>query len=508
MGVDIGTSGSRAVLYDSSGYEVASGREEYSLICPRPGWMELDPSQVFAAVISAVSKCVAASGVHSHQIAGMGLSCQMHSLLAVGRDGCPLTPIITWADTRSNEEAEFIGRGFPVRDLYRRTGCRVQHPFYPISKILWFRKNHPDLVNRTVRWMTIKDYILYRWFGLEVTDYTLASAQGFFNIHKQDWDDDILKEVLGIDRSVLCAVVPCTYALKGMKRQYAEAMGVSENIPVAVGSGDGATASLGCGAVSLGAISSTIGTSGALRTTVPKPVTPEGQTLWCYSFTDDLWLAGGAVSNGGVVLRWFRDNFRDQFEKEAAKFGGDIYRLFDSYAEEVPPGCNGLLFLPNLAGERNPDWNARATGMMLGLTYAHTKKDLIRAAMEGVLFRLYSVYLVLREYVGREHEIRASGGYTRSKTWLSMQADLFGKRIVVPQVTEASALGAAYLAMLATGAADGLHKPLPSMQAQSVVEPDEEKHGEYQDIYEKAMIFYETIKMMEQEKGVGCSAEK
>jgi len=255
-------------------------------------------------------------------------------------------------------------------------------------------------------------------------------------------------------------------------------------------------------------MSSTVGTSGALRTTVTRPVTPEGQPLWCYSFTDDRWVAGGAINNGGVVLKWFRDNFRVQFEKEAEAFGGRIYRLFDSYAEEVPPGSQGLIFLPYLAGERNPDWNARATGVMWGLTYAHTRKHLVRAAMEGILFRLFSVYEILEKFLAPTHEIRAGGGYSQSRVWLSMQADLFGRRIAVPTVTEASALGAAFLAMVAVGTIGGIDKPLPAMKAQTVIEPNPENHSLYREIYKKATVLYEMTKDMAQLKEEGEHAKE
>lgn len=511
LGIDIGTSGTRAVLFDASGYEAAISRHEYTLICPQPGWMELDPDAVLNAVVSAVSQCVALSGVSRRRIRGMGFSCQMHSLMAINAEGRPITRLITWADNRSIEEAGFIGKNYPVQELYRKTGCRVQHPLYPISKILWFKRRHPGLARQASRWMTIKDYILFKWFGQQVTDYTLASVQGFYNIHKQDWDDDILKDILGIDRSVLCPVAPCLHVLTGMKREYADAMGLPESIIAAIGSGDGIMANLGCGVMDSSAMSSTVGTSGALRTTVDRPLTPVapgGRFLWCCSFTDDRWVAGGAISNGGIVLKWFRDNFPDQFEKEAEAFEGDVYRLFDSYAEEVPPGCEGLIFLPHLAGERSPDWNAQATGIMWGLTYAHSRKHLVRAAMEGILFRLYSIYEILEREMAPDHEIRASGGYARSRIWLSMQADLFGRRIAVPRVTEASALGAAFLAMAATGAVDGLDKPLPAMKAQAIIEPNPENRGICRETYEKAMILYETIKRLTPENEEGKHEEE
>jgi len=508
MGVDIGTSGTRAVLFDASGYEVAVSRQEYPLLCPQQGWMELDPEVIFHAVITTVSRCISLSGIPKDQIRGLGISCLMHSLMAVSRDGRPITRLITWADNRSMEEAEFIGKSYPVQQLYEKTGCRVHHPFYPISKILWFKKHQPELVRATSRWMTIKDYILFKWFGEPITDYTLASAQGFFNIHTRDWDEDILKEVLGIKRGTLCPVASCLHALKGMKREYAHAMGLPDDITVSIGSGDGVMANLGCGVFDDTAMSSTIGTSGALRTTVTRPVTPEGQPLWCYAFTDDRWVAGGAINNGGVVLKWFRDNFQVQFEKEAEAFGGKIYRLFDSYAEEVPPGSQGLIFLPYLAGERNPDWNARATGVMWGLTYAHTRKHLVRAAMEGILFRLFAVYEILEKYLAPRHKIRAGGGYAQSRIWLSMQADLFGRRIEVPKVTEASALGAAFLAMAAAGAVDRLDKMLPAMKAQAVIEPNPENHSLYGEIYKKATALYERTKNMALGKEEGEHAEE
>lgn len=493
LGIDIGTSSVRAVMFDHEGVQKAIESSDCSIISCFDGFAELEPDSIFNSTISVISRCIAKSGVDKKDISAMGISCHMHSLMAVDRNGNPLSRLIIWADTRAGKEASFIATNYNVDELYQRTGCRVQHPMYPLSKILWLKNNNADTFRRAEKFVTIKEYIIFKLYGEYIVDYTLAASQGYFNIHKQDWDDFILSDILGISRNRLSTVVECTHILKDMDQKYADILGVYKDIPMIMGSGDGIMANLGCGVFDDTALSSTIGTSGAIRTSVSSPLLDPEQRTWCYSFTKDIWVAGGAINNGGIVLKWLRETFRKQFEYDASFYNGSIYELFDRFASETPAASEGLIFLPYLTGERSPDWNASVRGLMYGLDYSHGKNHIIRAAMEGVMYRMYSVYEVMSRLRDSSKQIRANGGYVKSDIWLQIQADIFNKEILVSDVSEASALGAAYLSMVSVGTVKDIRQLLPAMESKKVIMPIEENHEVYNRAYKLAKQVYESI---------------
>lgn len=493
IGLDIGTSSVRAVMFDNKGFQIGIESIEYSIISDTDGWAELDPELIFNSSLKVIKDCIGKSESGKSCIAGIGISCQMHSLMAVDSEGTPLTRLITWMDTRADKEAKLISERFNAEDLYFRTGCRVQHPMYPLSKLLWLKNNAPDIFKKAYKFITIKEYIIYKLYNQFVVDYTLASSQGYCNVYSHQWDRDMVEGILDLSTDRFSDIVECTYALKGMKPEYAGAMGIDADTPVIIGSGDGIMANLGCGVYDDTSMSSTIGTSGAIRISADKPLLDPQQRTWCYSFTEDLWVSGGAINNGGIVLKWLKEQFRDQFEHDAGLYNESIYKLFDRFADEIKPGSDGLIFLPYLTGERSPDWNAGVRGMMYGLGLSHGRKHIIRAAMEGIMYRMYSVYEVISGLRDSAVHIRANGGYAKSDVWLKMQADIFNKEILVSGVEEASALGAAYLCMLALGEVRDIKKLLPGMQPKKVIAPSPENHEIYAKAYKSAKELYENV---------------
>lgn len=491
MGIDLGTSSVRAILFDPEGRPFCKAARECSIVTTSQGFAESDPEAILQAVFEVVKSCSDKAGAGN--ICAVGISSQMHSLMALDGDGRPLTKLMTWADTRAVSEANFIERNYDVKELYYKTGCRVQHPMYPLSKMLWLKGHCPELYQKAAKFITIKEYLLFRLFGVYVVDRTLASCQGYYNINTQQWDEELLRDLLKIDRSKLSEVVDCTHVLRGFDKSYEALLGLHADTPFVPGSGDGILANVGSGVFDDTAFTTTVGTSGAVRTTVASPLLDKEGRTWCYSFTRDRWVAGGAINSGGIALKWLRDEFRDQFERDAAAEGLDsLYKLFDSYAEQIPPASDGLVFLPYLTGERSPDWNAGARGILFGLSYHHTRKHMIRAAMEGVIYRLFSVYRVLTAISDNADRIYANSGYTNSPLWLQMQADIFNKEIQVSEVTETSALGAAILAR-AGAAGESFTRRLPVMEPVRVITPNPESVAIYQRAYEQAQEIYNRL---------------
>jgi gluconokinase len=494
IGIDIGTTGVRSNIFDIEGNQIGFDYKEYPTICTEKGMLELDPNYVFKSLLEVVKNSIDKCNISSKSIRSIGMSSQMHSFIAVDKDGNNLTNVITWGDTRSINEAKFIEKNYDSNELYRKTGCRVQHPMYPLSNILWLKNKMPAVYKNSYKFVTIKEYIIFKLSGKFIIDLTDASATACLNINSFNWDKDILKDILKIDADMLGEVRECTYIVPSIKREYAEKMGIKTDTPLAIGSGDGIMANIGCGGFDDTSMSCTIGTSGALRIAANKPLFDEEARTWCYCFTKDTWVAGGAISNGGIVLKYLRNQFRDQFEKEASEKGYDnIYNLFNYYASQIDPGSNGLIFLPFLTGERSPGWNADATASLIGLRFMHDKRHIIRAAMESVIYNMYSIYRMIEKIDGNVKQIIANGGYANSDIWLQIQADIFNKEIAVAGTTEASVFGAAYVGMAAVGDIKSLKHPIPRMKPIKIIKPNYNNIQIYKDMYNKFLNYYTII---------------
>ncbi len=468
-------------------------QRETPLITETAAMAELDPYLIFEQLVEVVNHSTRFAREQNQQIQAIGWSTQLHSLMAVDHAGRPLTRLMTWADSRANDQADEIKRDYDIDRLYEITGCRAQHPLYPLSKILWLRECQPDVFKQTSHFISIKTYLIYRLCGEYLVDITDASATACFNIQKFCWDPYILKNILNLEPHHFAKPVACDAVLPALKPDMLQRLGLDRQTVIVAGTGDGIAANLGCGIFDDSAMTSTIGTSGAIRTTVRQPLLDPQQRTWCYCLSDQLWVAGGAINNGGIVLRWLRDQFLATFKADATASNlNSVYAQFDRYASDLPAGSDGLIFLPLLTGERSPNWNARTRGVLYGLDIRHSRAHIVRAAMEGILYQMYSVYQALASISQSSIQIRANGGYARSEIWLQMQADLFGKPIAVSTVSEASALGAAYLAMVAVGAVSQLGEALPAMDVHKIYQPDplqfpiyQSGFQLYQDIYQR-----------------------
>jgi gluconokinase len=422
LGVDIGTTSTKAVAFDPDGTALAEAEAGYPLLEPEPGHAVQDPDSVLAAVEAAVHELRGALGA---PIAGISVSGAMHGLLALDDRDRPITPLITWADTRATEQAARLRAEHP--ELQARTGTPL-HPMSPLAKLLWFAERDPDAFGAARRWIGLKDLLLHRWTGEWATDHGTASGTGLLDLARLDWHPQALTTA-GIRADQLCAAVPATHMAEHRDLR----------VPVVAGGADGPLANLGLGAVAPGLAACSIGTSGALRVTVPEPaVDPR---LFCYALTPGRWIVGGATSSGGVVLDWAARALAPDLDRAA------LLEL----AAAAPPGCDGLLMIPSLLGERAPSWDATARGAYVGLTRAHGREHLLRAALEGVCLQLALVLDAMRDARHEVAELRATGGFARSALWRQMLADVLGMEIGFAQGRQASALGAALIGFEALG---------------------------------------------------------
>lgn len=456
IGVDIGSTSTKSVLFSQDGAVIASHNIEYPLYSPTPDTAEHDPEEIFRAVISTVEAVMRTSGAAPDEIICVSFSSAGHSVIAVDQEGKPLTRCMIWADNRSAAWAEKIKKEMNGHEIYLRTGLPI-HPMSPLSKLTWLRHEQPEIFGRSFKFISMKEYVFFKLFNTYIIDYSMASGTGLFHLESLAWDEEAL-EVAGISKEQLSELVPSTHRMSGIDQAYAEEMRLSPSTPVVIGAIDGVLSNLGLNAIDPGVVAISIGTSGAIRTVVDRPVTdPKGRTF-CYALTDNYWVIGGAVNNGGMIFRWVRNQI-GALEIEAAKqLGTDAYEMLTDMAGKVKPGSDGLLFHPYMAGERAPLWDANARGSFFGLGLHHKREHMIRAALEGVIFNLYTVFLALEELIGLPNKIQATGGFTRSPLWCQIMADIFDQEVFVPESAESACLGAAVLGLYSMGEIDSLQE--------------------------------------------------
>lgn len=485
-GIDIGTSSAKAVVYDQALQRVFSVAESYDFVVTSRDRAELDQDDVYAAVVACLQTCVSHTRSHGIPLRFISFSSALHSFIAVDKKGRSLTNCITWADMRAaafNTRLASLCEG----QLYRKTGCPGNAIYMP-GKILWMKRHRPEVYDAAFKYVSIKEYVLWRLTGEWVVDYGVASGGGMLNIHQLAWDADLLEE-LGISVSQLSELVDGPTVVS-MTRSAVKTIGA--DIPLVVGSGDGPLANLGAGSFGTGKFVATIGSSGAIRVFTDNPLLDSEQRTWCYRLDGQACLAGGAINNGGIVLKWLIENFCQEEAALARQKNTSIYRMVNVYVQGVPTGSNGLLFLPFLTGERSPDWNSAARGLIIGLGMAHSKKELFKAAMEGVVMRLYTNFLVLQELAGTADEIIVNGGFTRSPAWLQIMADVFGKQLLLYQNTINSTLGAVIMGLKAIDRIERYDQANSGLKLEATIEPDPGHTFVYSKIHRLFETFYET----------------
>ncbi|ASN06136.1 gluconokinase [Virgibacillus necropolis] len=452
LGVDIGTTSTKAILYTKKGEVVASHTINYPLHTPNPLVAEQNPDEIVDAVVGTIRETIRKSDMSNYQLNFISFSSAMHSLIAVNEEGELLTNSITWADTRSAEYAKEIKEKHNGHAIYLRTGTPI-HAMSPLAKLVWLKAEKLAIFEKATKFISIKEYVFYKLFGKYVIDYSIASATGLFNLQSLDWDTEAL-QLAGITPQHLSEIVPTTYKMTGIKEEYQSYMGIDRNVPFVIGASDGVLSNLGVNAIDPGVVAVTIGTSGAIRTVYNEPKTDPKGRIFCYALTENHWVIGGPVNNGGIVLRWLRDEFAAAEVETAKRLDIDPYNVLTKIADGVNPGSDGLIFHPYMTGERAPLWNANARGSFFGLSIHHKKQHMIRSVLEGTIYNLYTVLLALEELTGEPKRIQATGGFARSEMWRQLMADIFDKPVIVPESFESSSLGAVVLGMYAMGEID------------------------------------------------------
>ncbi|GAA0378453.1 gluconokinase [Bacillus horti] len=479
LGIDIGTTSTKAVLFTEKGKVIQNENMGYPLYTPNMSTAEQDPEEIYQAVLQTITNI---TKHHTDKKPSfISFSSAMHSVIAMDEHDQPLTPCMTWADNRSEAWAQKIKAELNGHEIYKRTGTPI-HPMSPLSKIAWIVHDRPELAVKVKKYIGIKEYIFKKFFNQYVVDYSLASCMGMMNLEKLDWDEEAL-QIAEVTPAQLSELVPTTKIFSNCNPDVAKQIGIDPQTPFVIGASDGVLSNLGVNAIGKGEVAVTIGTSGAIRTIIDKPQTDDQGRIFCYALTEKHWVIGGPVNNGGMILRWVRDELASSEVEAANSLGVDPYSVLTKMAERVRPGADGLLFHPYLAGERAPLWNPDVRGSFFGLTMSHKKEHMIRAALEGVIYNLYTVFLALMECMDDPvTRIQATGGFARSEVWRQMLSDIFESEVVVPESFESSCLGACILGLYATGKIDSFEIVSEMVGSTFKHTPKEEATKEYRQL--------------------------
>lgn len=493
VGIDIGTSGTKTVIFDEVGSVIASALSEYPLSQPYPGWAEQEPEDWWNAVCETVHGCIAKSGLAASDIGGVGLSGQMHGLVMLGADGKVLRPAILWCDQRTAQQCEDITRLVGGQRLIEITANPAMTGF-TASKILWVQEHEPHIYEKCVKILLPKDYIRYRLTGEFATEVSDASGMQLLDVPKRRWSGEVCGK-LGIDTALLARVHESAEVSGRVSRAGASQTGLKQGTPVAGGAGDQAAGAVGAGIVRSGIASATIGTSGVVFAYTDRiTIDPKGRVHTLCHAVPGMWHVMGVTQGAGLSLRWFRDEFCGAEVQTAARMGISPYQLMDAEAARVQPGCGGLLYLPYLMGERSPHLDPNAKGVFFGLTARHGRCDMLRAVMEGVTYSLRDCLDIIEQMDIPVQQVRAAGGGAKSALWRQMLSDVFGKPIVTAADSEGPALGAALLAGVGTGAYGSVAQACEAVVAPGgEIRPDSHNLEAYRRFYSMYTRLYPAL---------------
>ncbi|MCL6614243.1 MAG: xylulokinase, partial [Firmicutes bacterium] len=450
LGIDIGTSGTKAILVAPDGRVLGAGLAEYELLIPRPGWAEQNPSDWWEATVAATRRAMARAGAKPEDVLGIGLSGQMHGSVFLDGGSRVIRPAILWCDQRTAEQCRAITERIGAERLL----ALVANPAltgFTAPKILWLRENEPENYARVTKVLLPKDYVRYRLTGAFATEVSDASGTLLFDVANRRWSEEVLA-ALEIPRGWMPDCFESPVVSGRLSEEAAAALGLLAGTPVVGGGGDNAAGAVGNGIVRPGVISVSIGTSGVVFAHAERPIRdPEGRLhTFCHAVPGKWHLMGVTLAAGGS-LRWFRDTLARPEVAEAEGRGCDPYEVITEMAASVPPGSEGLIFLPYLAVERTPYPDPYARGVFFGLSLGHTRAHMARAVLEGVAYSLNDCLQLMRAVDVPITEVRATGGGARSRLWRQIQADLFDVEMVTINATEGPAFGAALLAGVGTG---------------------------------------------------------
>jgi xylulokinase len=497
---DLGTGGNKAALFDAEGICHAEAFVPYTTHYPRSGWHEQRPEDWWQAVVESTRQLLEkiSAKIHPNQIVACGISGHSLGAVPLDRHGKLLrqfTPI--WSDSRAEEQARRFFTMIPEISWYLRTGNGFPPALYTVFKVLWYQDHEPEMFARIDRILGTKDYINYRLTGFLGTDYSYASGCGVYDLEIWNYSDGLLT-ASGLPRKMFPEVVPSSQEIGTLTRQAADALGLPQQVRVVAGGVDNSCMALGARNICAGRVYNSQGSSSWIAVTTAHPLLEKTSRPFVFTHViPGLFNSAIGVFSTGTTFRWLRDHFCHNLVDQASVSGRNVYELMTELAGSSPPGANGLIFHPNMAGGSSIDPNPQLRGALLGLDLRHTQADVIRAAMEGIAMQQRLALDILRSLAGINDEMLVVGGGSRSQLWRQIHADVYNSKIIKTNIDQsAAALGAAALAAVGTGLWQDFNRIDSLHQVEDICNPIPENVALYQHIlptFRNASQFLSTL---------------
>ena len=491
IGCDVGSQGTNCALYAADGTLVASSYQAYDLSFPFPGAAEQDPDLWPAAVGAGVRELLDELPDGPSAVKGLSFGSQLDGMVVCGKDARPLRAAMIWMDRRAERQAAAVAEKISPTDFYRRVGANLDSS-HAVFKALWVRDEEPGVFAEAAFVMPPGSFVLRETTGILAVDYSNASSLALLDPRTRTWSEPVL-EVTGLRREMLPELAPGTQAIGTISADFSEGTGLSPGTVVAVGCGDEMAATLGAGVFSPGEVCDVVGTAEPVCAASSEPREDPTMLVECHPHADpDAWLLENPGFVSGGNLRWWRDQFAPMERRAEAEGQGDAYDLLSRDAADLPPGSEGLLFLPCMQGAMAPEWNGSARGVFYGLTLAHTRAHMTRALLEGSAYALRDILDAMRNAGLDVRRLTMVGGGAKGALWRQIKSDVTGLPVRIPTSVETTATGAAILASVACGAHPTVasavdafvayepedHQPDPDRQ-----EAYSEAYGLYRDLY-------------------------
>ena len=495
IGCDVGSQGTNAALYDADGLLLASAYQGYDVAFPRPAWAEQDPRAWTAALHATIARLLAEVPEGPSAVKGLSFGSQLDGMVVCDARVEPLRPAMIWMDRRAEPQAAAVAGKLPPADFYHHTGANLDSS-HAVFKALWVRDQEPEVFAQARALLPPGSYVLREAAGVLAVDYSNASSLALLDPRTRSWSSPVL-DAVGIDPAMLPALAAGTQPAGPVTRAFAEATGLSPGTLVVVGCGDEMAATLGAGVFAPGEVCDVVGTAEPVCAASAEPRQDPAMLVECHPHADpDVWLLENPGFVSGGNLRWWRDQFAPVEREAEARGQGDAYDLLTGPAAEVPPGAEGLVYLPCMQGAMAPEWNGAARGVFYGLTLAHTRAHLTRALLEGSAYALRDILEGMRNAGLEVGRLTIVGGGAKGALWRQIKADVTGLPVRIPTSVETTATGAAILAAVGSGVHGSVAEAVDAFVAYQPDEhlPDPERHQRYAEAYRRYRDVYFALK--------------
>ena len=489
IGCDVGSQGTMGVLLSLEGKVVCEAYEGYPMEYPHPLWAEQPVERWVNALRVVVHRLVSESGISAENVRALSLATQVDGVIPIDENGQPLRPAIIWMDRRAAAQCELARQSPGSEQVFHLTGLNLDAS-HVAPKIRWLAEQQPDIYQRARYFLLPGSYLAYYLTGELAVDYSNASSTLLLDVRTKTWSDS-MGQVFQIDLHKMAPLGAATTALEKLRPEIAEGLGLSVNTIITIGCGDEHAACLGAGITGPGLVADIVGTAEPVCAASRELIFDSSHLVETHCHADpELWLLENPGFVSGGNYRWWRDQFAED----------QTYATLDEEASPIPPGAEGLTFLPSLMGALAPTWNESARGTFTGFTLAHTRAHFVRAMLEGSAFAVRDITTQMQVSGLELRELRVVGGGAKSRLWNQIKADVTGLQVSVPEVTETTALGAAFLALVGVGAYASLSEAGEHIvQIRERIDPNPSVQSAYIEAYERyRQIYFALLPVFEE----------